>query len=393
MPRLLQQATLHLGARLGSVGLSFLLFAWIGRVLPAPDAARAYFFSFALGFGLATARMCLQLGAGVDGLARGAQRNREAQRGLQIQRRMLPLLAIGIGAVTWIHTGQVLLVLAAMVVTVLAAPDLDLLRSIVGRASLFSLTFALGSLLALAMLQWVLPHTLTGVVLALLIQWLPVCVVNIFAVKRVFWRSRGSAPSLGMVVGILALAGFDGLVLNAPFLGWLQLSANTSLDLALVMRVFVASLPLLPLLLHWTNSPAFSQLCMRWHLQPKTGFVLGLLASGLAAGGVFLGVYIGIARQPVRGDVVLLFALLLVAYSLYASQMRFASIRLGALQRLRILIPVALVYLGALGALVTWGSQRALGLVVLQALTLAGTGWLLASAAEFNGRAICETSS
>lgn len=393
MPRLLQQATLHLAARLGSVGLSFLLFAWIGRVLPAPDAARAYFFSFALGFGLSTARMCLQLGAGVNGLGRGAQRNREAQRGLQIQRRMLPLLAMGIGTVTWIHTGQVPLVLVAMVVAVLAAPDFDLLRSIVGRASLFSLTFALGSLLALALLQWVLPHTLTGVVLALLIQWLPVCLVNILALKRVFGKSRGAAPSLGMVVGTLVLAGFDGLVLNAPFLGWLRLSTPTSLDMALVMRVFVASLPLLPLLLHWTNSPAFSQICTRWHLQPKTGFVLGLLVSGLAAGGVFLGAYIGIARQPVGVDVVFFFVLLLVVYSFYASQMRFASVRLGAVERLRILIPVALVYLGALNAMVTWGTQRPVGLVVLQALTLAGAGWLLASAAEFNGTAIRETSS
>lgn len=393
MPRLLQQATLHLGARLGSVGLSFLLFAWIGRVLPAPNAAEAYFFSFALGFGLATARMCLQLGAAVDGMARATQRNREARRGFQIQRRMLPLLAIGIGVVTWVHTGQLMLVLTAMAVAVLAAPDLDLLRSIVGRASLFSLTFALGSLLALALLQWVLPHTLTGVVLALLIQWLPVCLLNIFAWQRIFWRSRGDTLSRGIVAGTLVLASFDGLVLNVPFLGWLRLSASTSLDLALVVRVFVASLPLLPLMLHWTNSPAFSHVCTRWHLQPKTGFVLGLVVSGLVTGGAFLGSYILITRQPVSVTVFFLFFLILTAYSFYASQMRFASGRLGPGKRLRILIPVALLYLGALGALVTWGSNWVVGIVVLQALTLTGAGWLLASAAEFNGRAVRETPS
>ena len=392
MRRLIQQATLHLGARLGSVGLSFLLFAWIGRVLPAPDAARAYFFSFSLGFGFATARMCLQLGAGVNGLARGAQRYREAQRGLQIQRRMLPLLVIGIGVVTWIYTGQVLLVLAAVVVAIMAAPDFDLLRSIVGRASLFSLNFALGSLLALVLLEWVLPHTLTGVVLALLIQWAPTCLFNMPALKRVFRKSRGAVPSLGITAGTLVLAGFDGLVLNAPFLGWLHLSTNTSLDMAIIMRVFVASLPLLPLLLHWTNSPAFTHLCMRWHLQPETGFILGLLVSGLSAGAVFLGAYIGIAHLPVGPDVPPLFVLLLVVYSFYASQMRFASVRLGAMQRLHILIPIALVYLGTLGALVNWGIQRPVILVMVQALALAGAGWLLARAAIYSRNMIRDTS-
>ena len=235
--------------------------------------------------------------------------------------------------------------------------------------------------------------TLTGVVLALLIQWLPVCLLNIFAWQRIFWRSRGDTLSRGIVAGTLVLASFDGLVLNVPFLGWLRLSASTSLDLALVVRVFVASLPLLPLMLHWTNSPAFSHVCTRWHLQPKTGFVLGLVVSGLVTGGAFLGSYILITRQPVSVTVFFLFFLILTAYSFYASQMRFASGRLGPGKRLRILIPVALLYLGALGALVTWGSNWVVGIVVLQALTLTGAGWLLASAAEFNGRAVRETPS
>lgn len=388
----MQQATLHLGARLVSVGLSFLLFAWIGRILPTPDIARAYFFSFALGFGLGTARMCLQLGAGVDGLARGAQRGRQARRGLQIQRRMFPLLAMGIGAVTWIYTGQVLLVFAAMVVSVLAAPDFDLLRSIVGRPSLFSLTFTLGSLLSLALLHWVLPHTLTGVVLAFLFQWLPTCLVNLFTLKRIFRKSRDAAPSLAIIIGILAMAGFDGVVLNAPFLGWLQLSASTSLDMALIMRVFLASLPLLPLLLHWTNSPAFSFVCVRWHLRPQIGFVIGILVSGLAAGGAFLGAYTQIARQHVGVNVAFLFVTLLLAFSFYAAQMRFACIRLSALQRLYILGIVTLIYVGALGFLATYGFLHAWDLVVLQAVTLVGAGWFFSIAAKSNHIAIGEIS-
>lgn len=385
MRQLLHQAGLHLGARLASVGLSFLLFAWIGRVLSGPDAAQAYFFSFALGFGLATARMCLQLGSAVNGLARLAQRGREAARGLQIQRQLLPCLTLAIGAVAWLHTQDILLVLATCIVVVLAAPDVDLLRGITGRTSLFSLTFASGSLLSLVLLEWWLPHTLQGVVLALLAQWLPVCLINVPALKRVFRRSRVTPPALGLVVGTLALAGFDGLVLNAPFLGWLHLTTDASLDLALVMRVFVASLPMLPLLLHWTNSPAFGQLCAAWGLRQGTGLLLGLFVSGLAAGGAFLITYVVVAQQSVGAHVVFLYLILLLAYSLYASQMRFVSSRLSSLQRLYKLAAVAFVYLAALGGLVAWSLGGSWSIVVLQAVTLLGTGWLLARAASSNG--------
>lgn len=392
MRKLLHQAGLHLGARLASVGLSFLLFAWMGRVLPGPDAAQAYFFSFALGFGLATARMCLQLGAAVDGQARLAQRGREAARGLQIQRRLLPWLALAISAIAWLYTREIPLVLATFIVVMLAGPDVDLLRGVIGRASLFSMMFALGSLLALVMLQWWLPHTLQGVVWALLAQWLPVSLVNAPAIKRIFRRSRVTPPSLGLVAGTLAISGFDGLVLNAPFLGWLHLTTANSLDLALVMRVFVASLPMLPLLLHWTNSAAFGQLCERGNLRQGTGLMLGLLVSGLFAGGMFLTVYLIVARQPVGGHVVLLYLFLLFAYSLYASQLRFVSMRLSTLQRLHILAAATLMYVVVLGMLVACGLGQSWNIVLLQALTMLGTGLMLSQAASSNRTNDCKTS-
>lgn len=377
MTRLVHQAALHLVARLGSVGLSFLLFAWIGRVLPAPEATKAYFFSFALGFGLATARMTLQLGAAINGEARLAQRGREAHHGLVILRCILPLLALGVGGVTWVYTSNPVLVVLAMVITVLAAPDLDLLRGIVERSSLFALSFSTGSLLALALLQWILPKTLTGVVLALLAQWLPVCILNGPAIRRMWSGTRKARLPVSVVLGTLALAGFDGLILNAPFLGWLPSTTQTSLDLALVMRVFVASLPMLPLLLHWSNSAAFRHLSDGFGVSVYAGFVLGLLFSGLLAGCAFLATYVLISGQTVSLTVIGMYATLLLAYSLFAPQMRLAATHLPAGRRIHILAAAAIVYLVALAVVVHSGPLHAYIVVLLQALALSGTAaWL-----------------
>lgn len=386
MARLIHQAALHLGARLGSVGLSFLLFAWIGRVLPTPDATTAYFFSFALGFGLATARMTLQLGAAINGKARLAQRGREAHHGLAILCFILPLLALGVGGVTWVYTSDPVLAVLAMVVTVLAAPDIDLLRGIVGRSSLFALSFSAGSLLALVLLQWILPRTLTGVVLALLAQWLPVCALNGPAVRRLWLGTRKVRLPISVILGTMALAGFDGLILNAPFLGWLPSSAHASLDLALVMRVFVASLPMLPLLMHWSNSAAFGRLCDGFGLSVQVGFILGLLISGLLAGCAFLATYVMISRQTVSLTVIGLYAVLLLAYSLFAPTMRFAATRLPAGRRIYVLAAAAMAYLAALTIVAhSGGHPDARIVVLLQALALTGTAAWLSHAARSTG--------
>lgn len=385
MMRLIHQTALHLGARLGSVGLSFLLFTWIGRVLSAPEAVKAYFFSFALGFGLATARMSLQLGAAITGEARVAQRRRDANHGLTILLCILPLLALGVGCVTWIYTSNPALVVLAMMITVFAAPDMDLLRGIVGKSSLFAFYFSAGSVLSLMLLQWVLPRTLNGVVLALLAQWLPVCMLNGPAMRRLWRGPRKGRLRVSVVLGTLALAGFDGLILNAPFLGWLPSSSQASLDLALVMRVFVASLPMLPLLLHWSNSAAFGRMCDGVGLSIQAGFLLGLLISGLMAGGAFLSIYMLLAKQTVSQAVIGLFALLLLSYSLFAPQMRFAATRLAAGQRIRLLAVVALTYLAVLGFVAHIGPAQTQMVVLLQALALTGSAaWLHHAARSTN---------
>ena len=378
MRRLAQQAALHFGARLASVGLSFLLFAWIGKVLDPAAAVAAYAFTFSLGFGLATARMVLQLGAGIDGGARMTQRLRQAMKGMALLRRLLPLLMFGIGAATWANTHSSLLTISAASVALLAAADIDLLRGAAGRASLFSAAFAVGGALAMLLLVFVLPHTLTGVVIALLSQWLPVCFINLPMLKRLLRKTKGETPALANNVGTLLLAGFDGLVLNAPYLGLFMLPLTVSLELSLVTRIFVASLPMLPLLLHWSNSPAFGQACKRMGISEHAGFMVGLLISGALAGSVFIGAFILIARKPVSVSTIVLYLVLLLGYAVFAPQMRFASARWT---KSALLMPLAtsllafLVLVGLLAA--THFPLGASAVVVIQMLTLVTTArWL-----------------
>lgn len=384
---LARQAALHLTARLASVGLSFLLFAWIGRVLEPAEATRAYAFAFGFGFLLATVRLALQLAAAVAARQRLTQRLREALGGLALLRWMLGPLAMAAALMGWLHTQSWVIAAAAAGVAVVAAADVDLLRGVMGRTSLFAPGFALGSLISLAMLELALPHTGTGAVTALLLQWLPLCLLNARAAKRLFRRLPRTLAAGWALAATLMLAGFDGLVLNAPFLGLVALPVPVALELSVAMRVFVASLPLLPLLLHWSNSPAFDELCGRFRMSLETGFMLTLLASGAAAGAIFLAAYAGVAEQPVGVTSAALYLALLAGYAIYAPQMRFVRGRVSS----RLIVLTLLGVLGChaigLAGLIAWGLPGgATGWVLWQALTLAGGALTMKHLARLHGR-------
>lgn len=372
---LARQAALHLAARLASVALSFVIFAWLGRLLSPSDAASVYAFTFSFGFALATLRMCLQLGAGVDGLARFSVRLRQARRGYATLASLLPILALVVATTTWAHTHSWLLTGVAAVTAVIAAPDVDLLRGLKGKASLFSFSFSIGSLLTLAMLQWVVPATVHGVVFALICQWLPVAIMNASAW---FLYSKGRLSSqlkAADVAGTLLLAGFDGLILNLPFLGVLALPIHVSIDISVVMRIFVASLPMLPLLLHWSNSKAFSELSQVIGLRPKTGFICALWLSGLLAGSVFLLTYWLISGKNIQAENFFLYLLLLSGYALFAPNMRHVS---GQRERSTIWGALLIILFGYILAL---GMSSLIGypfgawtIVITQTLALLVTG-------------------
>lgn len=383
---LARQAALHLGARLASVGVSFLLFAWIGRILEPGDAARAYAFAFGFGFLLATSRLALQLGASIVASSRTAQRLRQGLSGLALLRWLLVPLALGAAAMGWVHTGSPIVAAAAAMVAVAAAADIDLLRGVLGRSAVFAPGFALGSAISLALLQTVMPHTLQGAVTCLLLQWVPLCLLNLRALRRLCRRLPRMRNQGWALAATLALASFDGVVLNAPFLGIIQLPVEMTLDLAAVTRIFVAALPMLPLLLHWSNSPAFGQLCSRVGLSEQTGFTAVLLASGGVAGGVLLAVYMAVSKLAVTPSTAALYLVLLCGYAAFAPRMRF--VRQHAGNRGIVLVLVSLLAAHALGvtAWVAAGlSGGATAWVLWQAVTLVAAAWALRHLAERQG--------
>lgn len=380
---LARQAALHLAARLASVGVSFLLFAWIGRVLEPAEAARAYAFAFGFGFLLATSRLALQLGASVVASGRMTQRLRQGLSGLALLRLLVLPLAVGAATIGWLHTGSTLVAAAAAGVAVAAAADIDLLRGVLGRGAVFAPGFALGSAVSLALLETVMPHTLLGAVTCLLLQWVPLCLLNLRALRRLFVRLPKAREQGWALAATLVLACFDGVVLNAPFLGIIRLPVEVTLDLSAVTRIFVAALPMLPMLLHWSNSPAFGQLCGRVGLSEPAGFTTVLLSSGAVAGGTLLAVYILVSKLPVAPSVAALYLVLLCGYAAFAPRMRFARQHAGSRGIVLVLLALLAAYALGIAAWVGTGLPGgAAGWILWQALTLLAAAWALRRLAE-----------
>jgi hypothetical protein len=376
--RLAAQTALHVFARLASSACSFLLFSLIARKLPDEQTQRAFFFLFSLGFGLATLRLFAQLAAAMDGHARSTVRLRQARLGLLFVVRTLPIAVPLLGAIAGIHTRDPLTVAIACIIACLAALDIDLLRAVVHRAPTFSTTFAFGTLVSLIGL-YLHPNPGFGAVcLWMLVQWIPTAVLNIACLARL--RHRASHGSRGAprvlppthLGSLLLLAVFDGAILNAPFLGWFVPTPQVGVDLSLAMRMFVASLPMQPLLLHWANSPALAGLAAKMGVGLALAFSLMLSASGIVAGTAFMLLYVFVSGKQAGVGVFTLYVMLLASYCLYAAQMRLSAPKLAGHQRLLTLAALLLVY-GAAFCLNVQGLQHsALKIGLLQSLTLVG---------------------
>ena len=116
MKGLAYQAVLHLASRVASVLLSFTLFAWIGRILNQEEAVQAYFFSFVLGFSIATSRACLHFAAGIDGSSSASNRIRRLQRGVAMQLWLVAPIGLVVGSSVWFKTQSTALTFLALVI-------------------------------------------------------------------------------------------------------------------------------------------------------------------------------------------------------------------------------------------------------------------------------------
>lgn len=381
MRGLLKEMLLHLGTRATSVIMSFLMFSLMARRFAPAEIQPVFYFGFTLGFVLATLRMVLVLSAGLVSTESPTRRLRRAHRGY---RHALLVFLAGLplwGYLLWRYSGNIPVTLCTVLVVLPATFDNDLVRSIFARFFMFSLTFATGSLLALAYFMIWPHHTVASLCLAFTLQWVPVGLFNLPVARRV---SRRLFPAgkftfrldLGHLPGILLLSVFDGAVLNAPFITLVQLSPNVGVELSIITRIFVAALPMLPLLMHWTNSGALSRLAGQVRIQEPLAFTLILIVSGAAAGTAFLLIFALVSHLHVSGQTFLLFLFLLGAYATYAAEMRFTGVQLPPRHRITILgFILGLFLIGfRFTASLSGGLAAPLVLVQSAALVLAAIG-------------------
>lgn len=324
------EAFIHGVSRLASAGLSFVMFAMIARYNNTEDAKAIYFFSFAIGFFIVTMRTFQNMSARLDGTFR---RTAKLTIALRVTGQLVVLQVAAIFATLIVLIGQRIpwpLVLVSCVVVPLAGFDADLMRAALHRRSWFSLTFAAGGALGVAILYLMPASSKSTGCAAILAQWVPVLGVNLYWYLRLILRRArltrllADVPLPGLL-GSLLVAVFDGAILNAPFLSGNRLSVRTGIDLSLAMRIFISSLPLYPLVLHWSNNSTLATMAKRFHLSEPRLYGGILVLSGWMGGLLLTGVFIGVSHKPITLIQYLLSVVLLAAYCAYATSARYCS--------------------------------------------------------------------
>ncbi|MDH5670737.1 MAG: hypothetical protein OEZ06_01220 [Myxococcales bacterium] len=376
--------------------LSFLLFGLVGERLSEGDARDVYFFSFALGFCVVALRTFCTLSAHLH-----SQPSRSAKlKQVRAVARTLPLAsaAVGLVAVLVLRNYGLSwpLVLTTTTIITLSGFDGDLVRAVVRGTARFPSIFGSGSVLALLYLWLFGPTDREGGCIAFVLQWVPVVVSNVFAYLRMVnagpIRSVKSARERGRVSANMLLALFDGGVLNAPFLVHLDLPVGEALDLSIATRFYASSLPLLPLLVHWSNSGRLRRVSERLRIAEHAlfGWLTGL-AAGLA-GLLFAFLFSVVSSHVVNRNQIFMFAALVVSYSIYCALVRYGMHRISS--RVRILATATVasafyVVLLASDLSSTGGAPYVVGAqsVALIAIATIAYGGLVRKAAALQGHA------
>lgn len=389
MSRLLRSAALEtgifVGLRLVTGLISFALFALIARWLLPADAKNLYDFLFVAGFFMSALRLLCSQAAALRGPERRADKLRRALRayGRVLWAGLLLLPLAG-----WLLAGPLPgawgLPLIGLVILFWGV-DLDLLRAAVGRRSLVAPAAAVGAVCAIACLAlWRSPQGALG---ALLLQWLPLALLQ----ARLAWRLRRRlSQALGTVwqargqglPGLMAMALFDGLVINAPFFLQADVPAEVGVSIGVVTRIFVSSLLLMPLVMHWSNGRVLSHLGRRAGLAPAQLFWALALGSGTVAGLGLAACFAWLAGQPPQAVELLAAWALLFGYCCFATTSRYRGAAgvsgAGAgRQAWPLLLLLALANLPAVGWAVT-AAQPALATALVQTASLLLAAGLLA---------------
>jgi hypothetical protein len=321
-------------SRVLSAGLSLVLFALVSRACSPEDAKAIYFFTFTYGFIVQALRTTANLLASVEGQGR---RGPKLARVSSTASRLLPLnLVVAAVSLVLLRVQQVPwwgAALAALLVP-LAAVDTDLIRAALGRGPRFALIFLAGGLLSVAVLSIPGEVSVTRGCVAMAVQWVPSSLVA----AKALWRLRRGGEARARVAfrrdHLLATMGaslYDGVVLNTPFLVG-GVGVVSGLELSVTMRLFVSSLVLVPLVLHWSNSGVLGRLAAkcRWS-EPRLYFVAVLVPGVLGTAALALGLTF-LSGRTVTVVELGLSVVLLAAYAVFARGVRYrAATSVGAL--------------------------------------------------------------
>ena len=322
--------TVHVISRGMSAVLSLSLFSLFAREYSDAVLADIFFFGFIYGFVISTMRMIPQLVARISGTARRSLRLRQARDGIaSLKLIVLPMIVV-VFFIAFEASNNIPISLLAAVIIPFAVADIDLFRSALNKSSLFSFSFSIGSGLALLVFLFVPSKTRELAILVVVIQWLPVGFMNARAAIHML-RNRFS-NAVGLIArtsGATSLAIFDGFIINFPFLGFWATIDSERVSLAISIRLFVSSLPLLTLMVHWANMSYFDDLGHILKIPTKVVFALALITSGLVSGGVFILLFSNVSGRMLNWEEILGYVILLAAFSTYFSNARFLQIASG----------------------------------------------------------------
>lgn len=381
---LAREALWHLGARSLSALGSSAVFALLARVNSATDAKAVFFFMFASGFVAAFLRNFCMFTAGLRGDQRRTTKLRRVRSLARRYALLTPLFAFACAALLATQAVEPWLIAAATCAIVSAGFDCDLLRAALGRAARFSTSFAIGSTVALVLLLLNGGRGVPLGALAVMCPWFLVAILNLPLWFRLTRRRHLASVATQLHhadhwPAALLTALYDGAVLNLPFFFGAGLSASSGFDLSVSMRLFASAQPFFPLVMHWANSGRLTRLSHRFTLRESVLFGALLLASGLLASVIFVGMFKLIGRQGVAIGQYMMFVTLLFGYGPFAAVARYAASSLNSTlraQQVAVLLAVFVALWFAGSARLTQSAATVVafqtaGLVALAASTLA----------------------
>jgi hypothetical protein len=123
---------------------------------------------------------------------------------------------------------------------------------------------------------------------------------------------------------VIIFASFDGIILNFPFFGVMNITPDDGIELSLIVRIFIASIPILPLMIHFSNTKYFDKICNVYSINIKFIFNIIILIFGLISGLLFIRIYEYTNGIVISMSTYFYFLIILLSFSYYISELRFS---------------------------------------------------------------------